>query len=115
MFNVFGNYVWHYISNNDKVEGVEENHQYLVCFEFQTKDGSIWKMVLAYWYEKGARITMSETDGTPHNFNVDKDGFYILDEIGGSKAPRCFCLPGVRYWTAIPEPNVNPEDILTII
>ena len=115
MKRLTGSYVWHYVDNENKIEGVEENNQYLVCFEFSTNTGTCWKMKLAYWFEKGARISIEESDGTPHEFVIDKDGFYILDDLGGSKAPRCFCLRGVRYWTSIPVPGVNPDDVLTIV
>ena len=46
---------------------------------------------------------------------IEDDGFYIIDDIGGSKGPRCFKLRGVRYWTEIHEPGVNPDDTLTIV
>lgn len=111
MRKLTGSYIWHYINNENRIEGVEENHQYLVCFEIEEELGSVWRMKLAYWYEKGAKITIRESDGTPHSFKTDKAGFYILDDI----AARCFRLRDVRYWTAISEPDINPESILTIV
>ena len=115
MQKLTGSYIWHYVSNDDRIEGIKEGFEYLVCFEVEEEKGSVWKMKLAHWFEKEARIKVKESDGTPHDFVTDKDGFYILDDLGGSKGPRCFRLHNVRYWTAISEPKVNPEDILTIV
>ena len=111
MQDLTGSYTWNYINNENRIVGPVENHQYLVCFEFSTETGSVWKMKLAFWYEKGAKITICESDGTPHEYKIDRNGFYILDDI----TSRCYRLRDVRYWTAVTEPNVNPEDILTII
>ena len=111
MQNLTGSYVWHHVNNENRIDGVEENHQYLVCFEVEEETGSVWKMKLAYWYNEGAKITIRESDGTPHKFSADKEGFYIFDDI----TPRCFRLRDVRYWTAITEPDVKTEDVLTIV
>ena len=115
MQNLTGSYIWHYVSDESKIEGIEEDHEYLVCLELEEEKGPAWKMKLACWYEKGAKITIAELDGTPHEFRIDKDGFYIIDDIGTSEGPRCFRLRGVRYWTEIPEPGVKPEDTLTVV
>ncbi len=115
MQKLAGSYVWHYVSDGNKIKGVKENREYLVCFEVMEKSGPVWKMKLVNWYEKGARISISEADGTPHDFKISEDGFYIIDDIGGSEGPRCFKLRGVRYWTEIQEPGVNPDDTLTVI
>lgn len=115
MQKLTGSYVWHYVNNENKIEGPEENHEYLVCFESAEETGSVWKMKLAYWYEKGAIIRITEADGTPHEFKTVKDGFYIFDDLGGSTAPRFFRLREVRYWTFIHEAGVNPDDILTVV
>lgn len=115
MQKLTGSYIWHYVDNEDRVEGLEESHQYLVCFESEKNTASVWEMRLTYWFEKGAKITIHDSDGTPHDFRIDKDGFYILDDLGSGRPPRCFRLHGVKYWTAIPGPGVNPDDILTVV
>ena len=113
MQNLTGSYIWHYVSDESKIEGIKEDHEYLVCLELEEEKGPAWKMKLACWYEKGAKITISESDGTPHEFRIDKDGFYLIDDF--NKAPRFFHLRGVRYWTEIQEPGVKPEDTLTVV
>ena len=115
MQQLTGSYMWHYVSDESKIEGLKEEHQYLACFEVDEPFGPVWKMRLVYWFEKGAKLTIYEKDGTPHDFKIEDDGFYIIDDIGGSKGPRCFKLRGVRYWTEIHEPGVNPDDTLTIV
>ncbi len=115
MQKLTGSYIWHYVSDESKIEGIEEKHEYLVCLELEEEKGPAWKMKLAFWFEKGAKITIYESDGTPHDFKIKENGFYILDDIGTNEGPRCFRLHGVRYWTEIPEPGVKPEDILTVI
>lgn len=112
MQELTGSYVWHYVSNENSIVGVEEHHQYLVCFEFEESTGPVWKMKLAYWYNKGAKLKLEGNDGETHKFGIEQDGFYILDDINA--APRCFKLRNVRYWTYIPVPNVNTDDILTV-
>ena len=113
MQQLTGSYIWHYVSDESKIEGIEENHEYLVCLELEEDNGPAWKMKLAHWYYQGAKITVSETDGTPHNFETQADGFYILDDF--DKSPRFFRLHGVKYWTEIAEPGVKPEDTLTVV
>lgn len=115
MQKLTGSYVWHYVSDGNKIEGVEEGCQYLACFESEGKSSPIWKMRLVYWFEKGAMVKMCDPDGTPHKFTIAADGFYILDDIGNSEGPRCFKLREVRYWTAIQEPGVKPDDTLTVV
>lgn len=115
MQKLTGSYVWHYVSDESKIEGVKEGQQYLVCFEVEEESGPVWKMKLVYWFEKGAKLTLCDSDGEPHNFKIAEDGFYIIDDIGGSTGPRCFKLRGVRYWTEIPEPGVKPDDTLTVV
>ena len=114
MQNLTGSYVWHYVSDENKIEGVKEGREYLVCFEVEEKSGPVWKMKLVHWFEKGATISICESNGKPHDFKVKVDGFYIIDDLDG-KALRCFKLRGVRYWTEIPEPGVKPDDTLTIV
>lgn len=108
--NSIGSYVWHYIPNKDKVEGVEENHTYIVCVEQPASSGSEWHMVMTKWFGKGAKLDIQDSDGTWHNFSVNRDGFYIIDEV----SIRVFRISGVRYWTEIKLPATNPEEILTI-
>lgn len=115
MQNLTGSYVWHYVSDEHKIVGVKESREYLVCFEVEEKSGPVWKMKLVHWFEKGAMISICESDGTPHDFRIKEDGFYILDDLGVDTAPRCFKLRGVRYWTEIPEPGVKPDDTLTVV
>ena len=114
MQRLTGTYMWHYVNNEEKIKGPEENHQYLVCFELSTKTGSIWEMKLALWYEKGASITFMDSKGELHKFNIERDGFYIVNDFD-EKTMSFYRLLGVRYWTAIPEPGVNPDDILSIV
>ena len=110
-----GNYRWHYVNNENKIEGLEGDTQYLVCFESSDPKGSTWHMQLAYWFNKGDELTIRETNGTPHLFDISKDGFYTINEFSDGKRKMFFRIPGVRYWTTIQEPNVDPEDILTIL
>ena len=111
MLNAFGNYVWHYISNGCKVEGVEENHTYIVCVEQPASSGSEWHMVMTKWFRQGAGLDIMDSDGTRHHFSVNRDGFYIIDEA----SIRVFRISGVRYWTEIKLPAINPEEVLTIL
>ena len=114
MQQLTGSYMWHYVSDGSKIEGVKESREYLVCFEVEEKSGPVWKMKLVHWFEKGATISICESNGKPHDFRVKNDGFYIIDDLDGT-APRCFKLRSVRYWTEIQEPGVNPDDTLTIV
>ena len=77
MQNLTGSYVWHYVSDEHKIVGVKESREYLVCFEVEEKSGPVWKMKLVHWFEKGAMISICESDGTPHDFRIKEDGFYI--------------------------------------
>lgn len=114
MQNFTGSYVWHYVDNGKKIEGPKEDHQYLVCFESSTSNGSVWKMRMAFWYEKGARITVTDTNGEDYKFTVKKDGFYVLNEFD-TNGDLLFRVRDVKYWTTIPEPGVKPDDILSIV
>ena len=114
MQQLTGTYTWHYVNNEEKIKGPEEDHQYLVCFELSTDTGSIWQMKLALWFKKGAKITLYDDKGEPHKFGIDKDGFYLINDFD-AKGVHFYRLRGVRYWTSIPEPGVNPEDILSIV
>ena len=109
-----GMYMWHYVSNENKIKGPKENRQYLVCYESSTREGSVWKMLLAIWYEKGARINLMDSKGASHKFDIKEDGFYIVNEFD-AQGGLFFRIPSVRYWTAIPEPGVNPDDVLTVV
>ena len=115
MLNSFGNYVWHYISNDGKVEGVEENHRYIVCVENSTPVGSEWLMLMVYWYNEGAELRLREPDGTPHVHKIKNSGFYIVNDAGKDRYSSIYLIHGVRYWTEIKLPETNPEDILTVL
>ena len=39
MKKLTGSYVWHYVSDENKITGVEEDRQYLVCFEVCEESG----------------------------------------------------------------------------
>lgn len=114
MQNLTGMYRWHYVNNGEKIEGPVEDHEYLVCFERSTKSGSVWVMKLAIWYEKGAKINFWDSKGEPHRFRIEKDGFYLVSDID-VKEVGVYRLLGIRYWTEIQEPGVNPNDILSIV
>ena len=114
MQKLTGTYMWHYVNNEEKIEGPEEDHHYLVCFERPTKSGSVWEMKLALWYEKGARIKFRDSKGKSHKYDIEKDGFYLVNDFD-PKEMHFYRLLGVRYWTDIPEPGVNPDDVLSIV
>ena len=115
MENLNGTYSWHYVDNEEKAEGLEGNTQYLVCFECPTDKGSVWHMQLAYWFKKGEEVMIKESDGTPHHFVVDKDGFYIINDLSDGKSKLFFRALFVRYWTEIKQPEVDPDSVLTIL
>lgn len=112
MKNTIGNYVWHYVDNEDKIEGLEGNHRYIVCVE--ASNNPEWHMVMAYWYEEGDELTIYEANGTPHYFKINESGFYIVNETGKGSYKSIFRIRGVRYWTDIKLPEVKTEDVLTI-
>ena len=66
MEGLFGSYVWHYFGNGNKVEGLEENHRYLVCVENAGPTHSEWLMMTANWYNEGAELTLREPNGTSY-------------------------------------------------
>ena len=114
MQQLTGTYTWHYVSNEEKIKGPEEEHQYLVCFELSTEEGSVWEMKLALWFRKGAKITLCDPEGGSHSFKIDNDGFYLINDFD-AKGIHFYRLHGVKYWTSIPEPGVNPDDVLSIV
>ena len=114
MKNMIGGYEWHYVNSEEKVEGLEGNNRYIVCVEKATPKGSFWHMSMVYWYEEGDELTIYEANGTPHHFQIDKTGFYIVNEAGKNNCNLIYRLCGVRYWTEIKLPETDPEDILTI-
>ena len=115
MKDLNGNFVWHYVNNENKVKGVYGDIKYLVCFEEMTDRGSIWHMQFAYWFTQGDTFTIVDSNGTHHKFDISKDGFYAVNEFSDGKGRMFFRIPGVRYWTSIQEPEVNPDDVLTIL
>ena len=114
MKNTNGSYVWHYIDNDDKVEGLKENHRYLVCVENSTEEKSEWIMITAYWYIKGAELRLWDPEGNPHNHMIKHTGFYVVQDVGRDRFDFIYQLHGVRYWTDIKLPDTNPEETLTI-
>ena len=115
MQNLSGTYIWHYVSNEDKIEGPIGNTQYLVCSEQPTASGSVWQMQLTRWYCKGDEVMVRDTNGKPHHFKVEKDGFHMANELSDGKGRLFGRINGVRYWTEIELPNVDPDDILSIV
>ena len=112
MHDLNGNYTWHYVDNENKIEGIEAGAPHLVCVENINEKGPAWKMGLAYWFEKGDSLSIIDSKGAPHQFDIKEEGFYVVDDF---KATGLYQLLGVRYWTTIAEPEVNPEEILTIL
>lgn len=53
MQNLNGTYIWHYVSNENKIEGIEAGVPHLVCVEITNEKVPAWKMGLAYWFNKG--------------------------------------------------------------
>lgn len=53
-----------------------------------------------------------DSKGTPQEFAIKEEGFYVVDDF---KARGLYQLLGVRYWTTIAEPEVSPDDVLTIV
>ena len=115
MQNLSGTYIWHYVSNEDKIAGPVAHTQYLVCYEQPTESGSVWYMQLTRWYCKDDEVTVMDSLGKPHYFKVEKDGFHISNGLSDGKGPIFVRLNGVRYWTEIELPNVDPDDILSIV
>lgn len=107
-----GTYTWHYINNENKIEGIKEGSQYLICIENTNGKKAIWKMQLAYWFNKGDELTIRGHDGESHYFCISSDGFYVVDDFKGK---RIYQLFGVRYWTTIMQPEVSPDEVLTIL
>ena len=111
MKKLYGAYAWNYVGNENKVEGVKENHTYIVCVEKPASSGSEWHMVMTMWFEKGAGLDILDSDGTMHHFSINRDGFYIIDEA----SVRVYRISGVRYWTEIKVPEVSTDEVLTIV
>lgn len=114
MKNMICGYVWHYIDNEEKFEGLEGNNRYIVCVEKATPIGSEWHMSMAHWYKEGDELAIYDDKGAPHCFRIDKTGFYIINEAGKNKCNSIYRLNGVRYWTEIKLPEIDPDEILTI-
>lgn len=112
MHDLTGNYTWHYVNNENKIEGLEAGASYLVCVENINEKGPVWKMQLAYWFQKGDSLSIMDSKGAPHQFLIKEEGFYVVDDF---KARGLYQLVGVRYWTTIMQPEINPEDVLTIL
>lgn len=106
-----GTYTWHFVSDINKIEGIEEGIPYLVCFEEPDAEKASWHMVIARWFLEDTEISLTDKEGSPHIFKVDSRGFYIISEFGKATVYR---LKDVKYWTKIELPKVNPDDILTI-
>lgn len=115
MEDLNGTYIWHYVDNESKIEGLDGETQCLVCMEVSRPKGSAWHLQLAYWYKKGDKLTIYETNGTPHRFDIDKDGFYVVNDMSDGKHGLIYRIFNVRYWTTIEQPGVNPDDVLTIV
>ena len=115
MTDFHGTYTWHYIDNKDNIVGPVENHQYLICVENAGSPEGEWRLVMAYWYEEDCELTLRELDGTPHVHNIKKTGFYIVNFTGSDRYEKIYYVNNVRFWTEIKLPNVNPNDILTIV
>ena len=94
------------------VEGIEAGAPHLVCVEITNEKGPAWKMGLAYWFNKGDELSIMDSKGAPHEFTIKEEGFYVVDDF---KARGLYQLLGVRYWTTIAEPEVSPDEILTIL
>ena len=112
MKDLNGNYIWHYVNNENKIEGIKGGAPYLVCVENINEKGPVWKMQLAYWFEKGDSLSIMDSKGKPHQFDIKEAGFYVVDDF---KARGLYQILGVRYWTTIMEPEVSPDDVLTIV
>lgn len=72
-------------------------------------------MQLAYWFKKAEAVMIKEPDGTPHHFVVDKDGFYIINDLSDGKSKLFFRALFVRCWTEIKQPEMDPDNVLTIL
>ena len=70
MHDLTGNYTWHYVNNENKIEGIEGGAPYLVCVENINEKGPAWKMGLAYWFEKGDSLQLMDSKGAPHQFDI---------------------------------------------
>lgn len=112
MLNPTGTYVWHRVEDENNIKGPVEDQIYLVCTEQSDIKGSCWHLNLARWYDAGARLDLQDLDGTVHSHKIDKDGFYLIPEVGGC---HVYLIHGVQYWTEIKSPNVDPDTILTIV
>ena len=104
-----GTYRW--IAIDDILEKKpEENDTCVICMECPNEPD--WHLQLAHWYFKGAKLNIVDNLGKDHTFNIDRDGFYLIDET--SSTPRVFMAHGVKYWTVLQKPDIKPDDILTI-
>ena len=115
MNELYGAYVWNYVGNEDKVEGISGNHSYIVCVENPTPNGAIWRLHMTKWFFKGDELKVMDPAGNPHYFKIDKDGFYVVNESDNRNSVRVYRIKGVRYWAEIKAPGINPDEILTIV
>lgn len=115
MTNFHGTFTWHYINSGDNIVGPVENHQYLICVENSASTDGEWHLVVAYWYKEDCELTLRETNGTAHIHTIDKTGFYIVNDTGADRFEKIYMVNNVRYWTEIELPDINPNDILTIV
>lgn len=87
-----------------------ENDTCIVCMDCPNE--SDWHLQIAHWYCKGAKLDIEDSKGKNHKFNINRDGFYIIQET--TSVPKVFFAHGVKYWTVLPLPKIKPDDILTI-
>lgn len=70
MNNLYGAYVWNYVGNEDKVEGISGDHSYIVCVENPTPNGAIWRLHMTKWFFKGDELKDKIKSHTQHQILI---------------------------------------------
>ena len=104
---------WKIVDDINNLE-LEENKPYLICVENWNGNFSEWHPIIAYWYIEGSELTLREEDNTPHHHNIDKTGFYVVNDCGDDRYDKIYQINYVKYYTDIQMPNSNPDDMLDI-
>ena len=97
-----GTYTWHFVSDINKIEGIEEGVPYLVCFEEPDAEKASWHMVIARWFLEDTEISLTDKEGnaaantvfrirqTEHEFLFGCGGFDFvpLTNVEDEKVPN---------------------------
>ena len=90
------------------------NRPYLACLEVYNNGQSEWHMILAYWYNKGDVVTLREKDNTPHYYNIEENGLYIINDTGDNHYNSIYRVNNPSYIASVLPPRFSPDESLLI-